>query len=134
MKCSQITVPEVNLCFHNYIQQGDLIVCFHALAVRTNLVFQFEKKKVLNYNIQAKCSTEYFKRPISITLPGIKLNMHLLYLLFYCKVVRNKHRKAWILCSCKLAWDKKSTEFSLCNTYVIAQCSQIPRPLGAGKA
>lgn len=45
MKCSQITVPEVNLCFHNYIQQSGLIVCFHALAVRTNLVFQFGKKK-----------------------------------------------------------------------------------------
>lgn len=98
MKCSQITVPEVNLCFHNYIQQSGLIVCFHALAVRTNLVFQFgKKKKVLNYNIQAKCSIEYFKCPIIIVLE-IKLNMHLLYLLFYCKVVRNKHRKAWILC------------------------------------
>lgn len=42
MKCSQITVPGVNLCFHKYIQQGDLIVCLHVLVVRTNLVFQFE--------------------------------------------------------------------------------------------
>lgn len=44
MKCSQITVPGVNLCFHKYIQQGDLIVCLHVLVVRTNLEFQFENK------------------------------------------------------------------------------------------
>lgn len=44
MKRSQITVPEVNLCFHNYIQQDDLIVCLHVLAVRTNLVLQFENE------------------------------------------------------------------------------------------
>lgn len=49
MKRSQITVFEVNLCFHNYILQGDLIVCFRVLAVRMNLVFQSENK-VLEYN------------------------------------------------------------------------------------
>lgn len=49
MKCSQITVPGVNLCFHKYIQQGDLTVCLQVLAVRTNLVFQSESK-VLEYN------------------------------------------------------------------------------------
>lgn len=72
MKCSQITMPEVNLCFHNYIQQDDLIVCLHVLAVRKNLVFQLEIK-VLEYNetIRAKCSTEYFKCPISTTDPEI---------------------------------------------------------------
>lgn len=48
MKCSQITVPEVNLCFHNYLQQGDLIVCLHVLAVRTNLVLQLENKVLEN--------------------------------------------------------------------------------------
>lgn len=49
MKCSQIAAPEVNLCFHNYIQQGDLTVCLHVLAARINLVFWFENK-VLEYN------------------------------------------------------------------------------------
>lgn len=44
MKCSKITVPGVNLCFHNYMQQGDLIVCLHILIVRKNLVFWFENK------------------------------------------------------------------------------------------
>lgn len=48
MKCSQITVPEVNFSFHNYVQEGDLIVCLHVLAVRTNLVLQFENKVLEN--------------------------------------------------------------------------------------
>lgn len=54
MKCSQITVPEVNLCFHNYIQQGGLIVCLHVLTVRTNLVFQFENSVRVQLNHSGK--------------------------------------------------------------------------------
>lgn len=75
MKCSTVTVPGVNLCFHNYMQQGDLIVCLHILVVRTNLVFWFENKLLeSNSTIQAKCSNEYFKCPISITAPEIIKN------------------------------------------------------------
>lgn len=72
MKRSTVTVPGVNLCFHNYMQQGDLIVCLHVLVVRTNLVFWFENKLLeSNSTIQAKCNNEYFKCPISITAPEI---------------------------------------------------------------